>query len=151
MNITSQEVLHNGNSVITIEQFQDLDSPVVIKRSSNSDPSRQYTKSLENEFRITNVLREIKGIRNAIEHRNNDSMPALVLEYVDGLNLKDYSADKTLDLPSKLAIAIELVRILGDVHRKTIILLNLSSENTDAGKPALHLTGTDRKDQPHCG
>ena len=129
MAITRQNILHQGNSTITLEQHPDVEYPVVIKRSSISSPSEQYSKSLGNEFRITNILGEIKGIRSAVEHSTGENMPALVLEYVEGTNLKEYLANEILDLPTKLAIAIELTRILGDIHRKTFILTNINSEN----------------------
>ena len=133
MIFSKQKVLHHGYSIITLEHSPDVEYPLVIKKSSISNPTQQYVKSLKNEFRITNVLGNIKGIRNAIEYLTSENMPALVLEYIQGLDLKDYLANKTIDLPSKLAIAIELTRILRDVHRKTITLLNLSSENIIVG------------------
>ena len=133
MIFSKQKVLHHGYSIITLEHSPDVEYPLVIKRSSISNPTQQYVKSLKNEFRITNDLGNIKGIRNAIEYLTSENMPALVLEYIQGLDLKDYLANKTIDLPSKLAIAIELTRILRDVHRKTITLLNLSSENIIVG------------------
>ena len=68
-------------------------------------------------------------MRKVLGRQSIENQPALVLEYVDGETLRETIERKDLDLRSKLEIALDLARILGEIHQLNVIHLDLNSEN----------------------
>jgi serine/threonine protein kinase len=58
----------------------------------------------------------------------------LILEYVEAETLRETIERKELDLRSRLEIAVELARILADIHQHNVIHLDLNSKNILIGK-----------------
>jgi len=129
MESTNKEIIHRGNSIISIETLPDYPHPVVVKKPFKGHSSPQSVRSLENEYEMTLSLNGVKGVRRALEQHSIDEQPALILEYIDGQTLRDYIARKTLNLRSRLELAVDLARILGQIHQHNVIHLDLSSEN----------------------
>ncbi len=129
MDSKTGKLIHAGNSIITVETHPAYTHPVVIKNSSSPYPSRQFILSLEREYKMTRALDGVKGIRKTLEHRSIDNRPALIMEYIDGENLRDTIALETLSFRAKLEIAFELARILASIHERNIIHLDLNSGN----------------------
>jgi serine/threonine protein kinase len=80
------------------------------------------------------ALGKVKGVRKALEQKSIDNQPVLILENIDGETLQDYNAKKRLTLRSKLKIAVDLARILSEVHKKNVIHLDFNSQNVLIGK-----------------
>jgi serine/threonine protein kinase len=78
---------------------------------------------------MTRFLDMVEGVRKAFEQRSVDSQPVLILEYIDGETLRDYVANETLNLRSKLEIAKGLALILAGIHQENVIHLDLNSKN----------------------
>ena len=129
MESTNRDIIYRGNSIISIETLPEYPHPVVIKKSSKPRASRRHFLSLEREYEMTRALDAVDGVRKALGQQSIEDQPALILEYIDGETLRDYIATKTLDLRSKLEIAVDLARILGGIHRQNMIHLDLNSKN----------------------
>ncbi|MCP4167280.1 MAG: serine/threonine-protein kinase PknK [Chloroflexi bacterium] len=129
MKSTTKEIIHQGNSRISVESLPDYAWPVVIKIPAKRHPSIRSLRTLENEYEMTRTLDGVEGVRKVLEHQSIDSQPALILEYVDGETLRDTIARQTLDLRSKLEIAVNLTRVLGNIHQLNVIHLDLNSKN----------------------
>ena len=125
----TQEIIYQGNSIISIETLPDYPHPVVIKRPSKPHASRRHILSLEKEYEMTRSLDTVEGVRKAFEQQSIENQPVLILEYIDGETLRDYIAGRALKLRSRLEIAINLARILAEIHRQNVIHLDLNSKN----------------------
>ncbi len=117
--MATREMIHQGNSRIAIEHLPNYPHPVIIKKPAQRSCSPQEIRALS----------AVEGVRQALEHRMIENQPTLILEFVEGETLRDSIARKTLDLRSKLEIAIRLARVLGEIHRQNILHLDFSSDN----------------------
>ncbi len=135
-----KDIIYEGNSIISVETIPDYPHPVVIKRPAKRHSFRRDIRTLEKEYEMTSCLKDVEEVRKAYKIQSLENQPALVMEYVDGKTLKDYIAEKTLDLRSRLEIAIDLTRILEKIHERNIIHLDINSKNILIGnKPqAVH-------------
>ena len=136
-----QNIIYQGNSVISVEIHPDYSHPVVIKKPSKRQPSRRILRSLEKEYEMTRSLNAIEGVRKALGRQSGENQPALILEYIDGETLHDHIDRKTLNLRAKLEIAVDLARILGKIHQQDVIHLDLNCKNILIGNEnqAVHL------------
>jgi serine/threonine protein kinase len=111
----------------------DYAQPVVIKKPAKHHPSRRYILSLEKEYEMTRTLDGLEGVCKAPTQQSIENQPALVLEYIEGETLRDTIARKTLNLRSGLEIALDLARILANIHQQNVIHLDLNSKNIFIG------------------
>ena len=114
-----QNIIYQGNSVISLETLTEPSHPVVIKKPSKRHPSRRSLRSLEKEYEMTRSLNAVEGVRQALAQQSIENQPVLILEYIDGETLRDYITGKTLNLRSRLEIALDLALILGESIKRT--------------------------------
>ena len=114
-------VVHRGNSVISIETLPDYSDPVVVKRPSEHASFTHVNRLLDREYEMTRSLDAVEGVRKALGQQSIDNQPALILEHIEGETLRDHIAGTALDLRSRLEIAIDLARVLGDIHRQGVL------------------------------
>ena len=131
--------IHVGNSIVSIETHPDYAHPVVIKKPASPNPSRRLLLSLRREYEMTRTLDGVKGIRKAFKQTSIHNQPALILEYIEGENLRDRIAAKSLSLNDKLEIAVDLTQILKGVHQENVIHLDLNSRNILITHDHLHV------------
>ena len=133
--------IHVGNSIVSIETHPDYAHPVVIKKPASPNPSSRLLLSLRREYEMTRTLDGVKGIRKAFKQTSIRNQPALILEYIEGENLRDRIAAKSLSLNEKLEIAVDLAQILKEVHQENVIHLDLNSKNILIGNKqgAIHI------------
>jgi serine/threonine protein kinase len=129
MESASQEIIYQGNSTISVEVIPDYSDPVVVKKPSRSHSPRRNTRSLENEYKMTQAVDGVAGIRKALAQQSIADRPALILEYIDGETLRYLIKKKTLSLRAKLRIAVDLAHILSEMHQQGVIHLDLNSNN----------------------
>jgi serine/threonine protein kinase len=136
-----QNIIYQGNSVISVETLPEYSQPVVIKKPSKRHPSRRSLRSQEKEYEISRSLNDVAGVRKALGQQSIEDQPALILEYIDGETLREYIRQKALNLREKLEIAIDLTRILGKMHQQDVIHLELNSKNILIGNKdqAVHI------------
>ena len=129
-----KETLYQGNSTITVETLPDHARPVVIKKLARRLASQRSLRSLENEYEMTRALNSVDGVRKALGEQSIENQSALILEYIEGETLRKTIERKELDLRSKLEIALDLARILGEIHQQNVIHLDVNSKNVLIGK-----------------
>ena len=129
--------IHVGNSIVSIETHPDYAHPVVIKKPASPNPSRRLLLSLRREYEMTRTLDGVEGVRKAFKQTSIDNQPALILEYIEGENLRDTIAAKSLSLNDKLEIAVDLTRILKGIHQQNVIHLDLNSKNILIGHTSM--------------
>jgi serine/threonine protein kinase len=135
------QVLHQGNSILSLETLPDYPHPVVVKQRSAGHVSDGDVRSLDNEYEMTRVLNGVAGVRQVLGQQSIDSEPALILEYVDGKTLQDLIVRNLLDLRSRLQIAVDLAGVLERIHERRVIHLDINSQNIliDNRKQAVHI------------
>jgi len=57
-----QNIIYQGNSVISVETFPEYSHPVVVKKPSKRYPSRRILRSLEKEYEMTCTLKAVEGV-----------------------------------------------------------------------------------------
>ena len=125
----SNDIIYQGNSIISVENLSDYSLPVVVKKTTKSHSSQRNILSLEKEYEMTSTLEGIKGVRQVLEKKTIENQPVLILEYIDGETLRDYIKEQSSDLKSRLEIALKLACILEKIHQKNIIHLDFNSKN----------------------
>jgi len=113
-----QNIIYQGNSIISVETHPEYSHPVVIKKPIKRHPSRRSLRSLEKEYEMTRSLEAVEGVRKAMGQQSIDGHQALILEYIDGETLRDHIRRKPLNLRAKLEIAIDLASILRKIHQR---------------------------------
>jgi len=126
-------ILHHGDTIISLESLPDYSDPVVVKKPSKRHPSRRGIQTLETEYEMTRSLNAVEGIRKALGQKSIENQPALILEYIDGETLRDHIEREKVSLRAKLKIAIDMARVLGNVHRENVVHLDLNSNNVLIG------------------
>ena len=101
---------------------------VVLKLLKDAHPSMSEISKLVHAFEVVKNL-EIPGIVKAIELRQYEHTPVLVLENFEGVPLQVYIKNHPLDLAVFLIIAIELSTTIGDLHFHHIIHKDIKPQN----------------------
>ncbi|MCA9639865.1 MAG: protein kinase, partial [Myxococcales bacterium] len=112
---------------------QPLGRTVLIKALSPSIlPSSPFAASLEHEARLLAQLEHPNLLKLYDFERNDDSM-WLVLEYVEGVNLRDLlrtgDEGRTLEPLEAVSVALEITRALEHAHEHGIVHRNLRPDN----------------------
>ena len=91
-------------------------------------PTPDDITQFHNEFDIIQGL-TLPGVRNAIRKSRENNRHVLVMEWVDGLSLKEAFRGKTGDILDVLHIAVALAGALAEVHAHRIIHKDLTPHN----------------------
>jgi hypothetical protein len=60
------DILHQGNSIVSIEILSDYSQPVVVKQPSKRRTSKRIPGSLEREYEMTRTLNPVEGVRKTL-------------------------------------------------------------------------------------
>lgn len=149
-------------SEIYLYHSPDYPEPVILKVLSSELPSQPQLETFNNEWYLTQKCESI-FVRRALQRTLWQGKPALILEYLPGLNLRDFFAQGKSEA-DVLSTALQLAQALIDLHQQGIIHQDLNPDNIimdpqtqklkliDFGlailqnqateTPAFHLTGT---------
>ncbi|MEW5802010.1 MAG: AAA family ATPase [bacterium] len=124
------EIIYQGKTRIqkTYPPENGRDRIVVVKEPVAGLLTGRQADILENEYKITSML-SLDGVRHVLAREYRDGRPALILEYIDGQTLGDWSRITKPGLREKLKAAVTLADILSGIHQKKIIHQNLTSTN----------------------
>ncbi|MDX5428057.1 MAG: serine/threonine-protein kinase PknK, partial [Bacteroidota bacterium] len=101
----------------------------VIHKILNSDfPSPKDVAQFYNEQNITQDI-GIEGVRKVVASLKENNKHALHLEWFDGKTFAEVFRNKKDDILDFLTIAIEIVKVLGEVHQKGVIHQYISPYN----------------------
>jgi len=101
---------------------------VVTKILNQEFPSPQVINQFYNEYELTQEL-SVDGVRKSLDRKKVNNRHALVLEYVPGRTIRETVQSKDLTIPDFLIYAIEISRILSEVHSAKIIHKDINSHN----------------------
>src|ERR1700739_354184 len=104
----AETLIHEGPEFLVYKETRtDFAAPVVIKQIKNKEAAAELLLQLKNEWEHTHDS-TIPGVRKAIRLERIDEKPSLVLEYVDGLTLKEAVLMKDYGLMDFLKLAIKI-------------------------------------------
>ena len=126
-------LLHEGrhSRVYRFDNTQD-GIQVLVKEARTASPFSRQAELYANELKISQQFKH-PGIRQAIETGTLSGKAILYLQYVEGVNLKDFCASEQPDFATILSIGRNIAEILAVLHKANIIYKNLSSEHVLIG------------------
>ena len=122
------------------------------KRNDGKFEQKVAVKMLKREFNVKQIRRRFeleKEIQAKLHHPNiatlidagtTDDVPYLVMEYIDGVPIDVFCAEKSLDLNARLKLFNKVCEAVGYAHRNLIIHRDLKPSNiivTEKGEPKL--------------
>jgi predicted ATPase/GAF domain-containing protein/predicted Ser/Thr protein kinase len=134
MLIANGELIFEGtNSVVYFHEESEFKKPIVVKIMREDHPTPEQIQAFYNEYDITQNL-HIEGVRKAFKKEQIDGKPAVIMEYVPGEALKDIYPAKYISTLDFLPIAIQICRILGDIHQNNITHKDINGKNIILGE-----------------
>ncbi len=101
---------------------------VVIKILTAAYPSASDLRSYQQEYAIGQNF-SLSGAVKVYSLEYYQQRPFLVFEDIEAISLKKYLAGSPLPLPKLLAIAIQITRIVGEIHGSNIIHKDINPSN----------------------
>lgn len=124
-----EELLYESkNSKVFVSDDKDLKTRVITKILNQEFPSPEVISKFYNEFHLTNKL-SIEGVRQSLERRKVNNRHAIVMHYIPGKTIRDRVEGEVFSIPDFLKYAIEIARILSEVHEVKIIHKDISGHN----------------------
>ena len=125
-----EEVLlyESKSSKIFLKQDEAKGARVVTKILNQEFPSPNVITQFYNEYELTNGI-TIDGVRQSFERKKVNNRHAIVMEYVPGLTIREIVQKRAFSISDFLKYAIELSRILSEVHSEKIIHKDINSRN----------------------
>ena len=122
-------LIHEGPEFVVYKEMRDeLPAPVTIKQIKNKEAPAELLLQLKNELEQTHDL-SIPGVRKAIRLEHINQRPSLLLEYVDGLTLKEAFLIKERSLNDFFLVAAKIAQAVSEIHQHQIIHKDLNSKN----------------------
>ncbi len=121
-------IYEDHNHLLYLQSQGEYEVPVVVKILRQDYVSSHQTDRLVNEYRLTTGL-QVPGVRRAFEQVLIDGRPALVLAHVEGHTLRESFVRERRSVEENLEVAIAVVSILEDIHRRNLVHRNLSSNH----------------------
>jgi len=102
--------------------------PVIIKVLKQETANPVEISRFIYEYEITRNL-EIEGIIKPVRLEKAGKALAIIMEDTGDVSLREYIGGNTVELSAFFDIAVQLARILGEIHQNGIIHRNLKPEN----------------------
>ncbi|MEM1406805.1 MAG: protein kinase, partial [Bacteroidota bacterium] len=124
-----EELLYESkSSKIFLKEDNDQKTKVITKILNQEFPSSETISKFYNEFELTREL-SIEGVRRSVERKKVNNRHAIVMQYVPGKTIRERLDGEVFTIPDFLAYAIEMARILSEVHEAKIIHKDINSHN----------------------
>ena len=125
----ADKILFDGaNSTLYYYENSEFDKPIIVKVLKEDYPSSLQIVQFNNEFEFVKDL-ETEGVRKIHKKSKIENKHALVLEYFDGLTLREAFSDKEWNVRDFLNVAIAISHTLGQIHAQYIIHKDINSKN----------------------
>ncbi|MCU0547039.1 MAG: trifunctional serine/threonine-protein kinase/ATP-binding protein/sensor histidine kinase [Oscillatoriaceae cyanobacterium Prado104] len=122
------ELYASPHTVIYRGMRQDDRTPVILKTLAAQYPTPAQIAQLLHESKILKNL-NCPGVVKLYRVESYNNLPVLILEDFGGISLKEFISSNQLDLPSFLKTAIEIAKVLGQLHQHRIIHKDIKPSN----------------------
>ncbi len=102
--------------------------PVILKAVSSESSKLSDILRLRNEYELIKKL-NFKGVVNALEMKQTHEGVTVIMEYFEGIDLKEHIKNKKPSLREFLFIAQQLSSILVELHQRQIIHKDIKPDN----------------------
>ena len=102
--------------------------PVIIKTLTTAYPSHKDIARITHEYKILKTL-NIAGVPMVFGLEKYNNSPAIILEFFEGIPLKDFIGLNTIELSVFLHIAAQITTTLGDIHKENLIHKDINPHN----------------------
>ncbi|MGL1887027.1 MAG: trifunctional serine/threonine-protein kinase/ATP-binding protein/sensor histidine kinase [Reichenbachiella sp.] len=123
-----QLLYESKSSKVFLTDDKGLKNKVITKILNEEYPSPEVINKFYNEFDLTHKL-SIEGVRQSFERRKVNNRHAIVLQYVPGKTIRERLDGGVFSIADFLKHAIEIARILSEVHDAKIIHKDINSHN----------------------
>lgn len=121
-------IFESENSEVYLVQNDAFSDPIIVKVLKNPDLNLEKTAQFYNEYELTKNLK-FKGIRRAFAKQEIANKQALLFNYFDGGTIKETFINRKYPLSVFLEIAIQITKILSEIHNHNIIHKDINSQN----------------------
>lgn len=127
---TNLSILYEGTQTAVYSGLRESDGKAVILKTLRSEhPDVDQIALIYHEFEMTKDLR-LPGVIETYALIDKENQYALVQENIGGIPLSKYLQNKPLqDLTSFLKLAIQMTRVLAEVHQHHIIHKDIKPDN----------------------
>lgn len=127
-----------GGFSITYEAVDvEKDIQVAIKQFAPLDESIEWERERERFVREARILREFDYLEGVVSIRDvfeNDNTAYLVMDYIDGITLKEYVKEYgTFSWDELVKMVTPVVRSLAKIHRRNVTHCDISPDNLMIG------------------
>jgi len=123
-----QEISKSTNSRIYRGTHVENNQNVIIKVFNKENPSEDDILKFNREYDLLS-LSQAKGIIEVYEKTTIDNSPAIVMEDIKGVSLKNILTTMKLSIEEFLKLAIEIVDAIGIIHSLNIIHKDINPSN----------------------
>ncbi len=124
----TEQLYISSRTIIYRAIREDDQQPVVIKLLKQEYPTFNDLVQFRNQYAIARSL-NLPGVIQLYSLENFRNGYLLVMEDFGGISLRDYIRTQPLDVPSFLAIAIQLATTLADLHHHRVIHKDIKPAN----------------------
>ncbi len=130
MLLTNSQLLYDGNySSLYFQIVPESASPCIIKVLKNNLIHASENNQLSNELVMTQLLNDVAGVRKAIRKDNINGYPAILLEYVQGVTVKEFFSKNKHPITTFLKVAIQIANTLAQIHQYNVVHKDINSNN----------------------
>lgn len=126
----SREILYEGEKSLV---FRAIDSknqqPVIIKFLKKEFPDFKEINTYLYEYEMTKKLETIEGVIKFYDFVSINNSKAIIMEDIGGISLRDYLIKSRFSIKDFFMVAIHMVTILGEIHKKNIIHKDIKPHN----------------------
>ncbi len=124
----TEHLYESANSLVYRVQYGSSDQPAIIKILKEDYPTPAELTRYRQEYEITRSL-DIEGVIRVYSLEPYQRTLAIVLEDFGGQSLKDYFNGHPVPLEKFLDLAVQIVKILGQIHSRNVIHKDINPSN----------------------
>ncbi|MFO7567705.1 MAG: AAA family ATPase [Enhygromyxa sp.] len=121
-------LLRASDSTRVFAAVRERDQRRVVAKIYELADNEALEARVEHEFRLIHEL-EVEGVVRALALERAGTQLAVVLDWCEGVNLEEHAAGRPLPLDEFLAIALQLARVLADVHAQRVVHRDIKPTN----------------------
>ncbi|MBN1837263.1 MAG: AAA family ATPase, partial [Spirochaetales bacterium] len=121
-------VLYRGATVISAQLLRDYAQPVLVKEIAHAPPPSHEVEAVAAEYELSRRL-SCGSVRQVLGKEIRNGFPALILEPVEGLTIREHLRTVRPGLAERLRLARDLARAVAGIHAANVVHNDLTDTN----------------------